>query len=186
MLPGAVNYVLLAEDFWIFLATTCQTMVDVRSVFFRSLRVQLTSWAYPAININSCLRFAEDISTPADIAPSAIETIVFYCFIGYISALTYYLLLFRYATQLKTTALLTCSKESASHTHARLDSSTDERSRSTDVFEQHDRLKRNISPLDTCPLGHLSRRPFSTPRTSRHVRIAVIRMEALQQIVGTR
>jgi len=32
MLPDAVNYVLLAEDFWIFLATTCQTMVDVRSV----------------------------------------------------------------------------------------------------------------------------------------------------------
>ena len=156
-------------------------MVDVRSVFFRSLRVELTSSAYPAININSCLRFAEDISTPADIAPSAIETIVFYCFMGYISALTYYLLLFRYATQLKTTALLTCSKESASHTHARLDSSTDERSRSTDVFEQHDRLKRNISPLDMCPLGHLSRRPFST---ARHVRIAVIRMEALQQIVG--
>ena len=32
MLPGTVNYVLLAEDLWIFLATTCQTMVDVRSV----------------------------------------------------------------------------------------------------------------------------------------------------------
>jgi len=33
MLPDDVNYVLLAEDFWIFLATTwCQTMVDVRSV----------------------------------------------------------------------------------------------------------------------------------------------------------
>ena len=32
MLRGAVSYVLLAEDFWIFLATTCQTMVDVRSV----------------------------------------------------------------------------------------------------------------------------------------------------------
>jgi len=30
--PGAVNYVLLADDFRIFLAATCQTMVDVRSV----------------------------------------------------------------------------------------------------------------------------------------------------------
>ena len=32
MLTDAVNYVRLAEDFWIFLATTCQTMVDVCSV----------------------------------------------------------------------------------------------------------------------------------------------------------
>jgi len=32
MLPDAVNYVLLAEDFWIFLVTMCHTMVDVRSV----------------------------------------------------------------------------------------------------------------------------------------------------------
>ena len=44
---GAVNYVLLAEDFWIFLATTCQTMDDVRS-----LHLELTSWAYSAVNIN--------------------------------------------------------------------------------------------------------------------------------------
>ena len=43
---------------------------------------------------NSCLQaLTKDISTPADIAPSALETIVFYCFMGYISALTYYLLL---------------------------------------------------------------------------------------------
>jgi len=43
---------------------------------------------------NSCLQaLTKDISTPADIAPSALETIVFYCFVGYISALTYYLLL---------------------------------------------------------------------------------------------
>ena len=35
----------------------------------------------------------KDISTPADIAPSALETIILYCFMGYISALTYYLLL---------------------------------------------------------------------------------------------
>jgi len=35
----------------------------------------------------------KDISTPADIAPSALETILLYCFMGYISALTYYLLL---------------------------------------------------------------------------------------------
>jgi len=63
-------------------------------LFRRSLRMKLTSWAYPAININSCLQaLTKDISTPADIALSALETIVFYCFIGYISALTYYLLL---------------------------------------------------------------------------------------------
>ena len=58
----------------------------------RALRLELTTWAYPAININSCLQaLTEDISTPADIAPSALETIIFYCFMGYIiSALTYY------------------------------------------------------------------------------------------------
>ena len=51
-------------------------------------------WAYSEININSCLQaLTKDISTPADIAPSALETVVFYCFVGYISALTYYLLL---------------------------------------------------------------------------------------------
>ena len=62
-------------------------------LFCRSLRVELSSWAYPAININSCVQaLTKDISTPADIAPSALETIVFYCFMGYISALTYYLL----------------------------------------------------------------------------------------------
>jgi len=33
-----------------------------------------------------------DIYTPADIAPSALETIIFYYFMGYTSALTYYLL----------------------------------------------------------------------------------------------
>ena len=33
-----------------------------------------------------------DTSTPSDIATSALETIIFYCFMGYISALTYYLL----------------------------------------------------------------------------------------------
>jgi len=62
-------------------------------LFRRSLRLELTSWAYPAININSCLQaLTKDISTPADIAPSALETVIFYCFIGYISALAYYLL----------------------------------------------------------------------------------------------
>ena len=66
-------------------------------LFRRSLRLELTSWAYPAININSCLQaLTEDISTPADIAPSALETIVFYSFMGYISALTYNLLLISY------------------------------------------------------------------------------------------
>jgi len=63
-------------------------------LFRRSFRLKLTSWAYPAININSCLQaLTKDISTPEDIAPSALETIIFYCFMGYISALTYYLLL---------------------------------------------------------------------------------------------
>jgi len=33
------------------------------------------------------------LTPPADIAPSALETIIFYCFMGYISALTYYSLL---------------------------------------------------------------------------------------------
>jgi len=70
------------------------SLVELRCVLFcRSLRVELTSWAYPTISIeiNSCLQaLTEDISTPADIAPSALETIVFYCFMGFISALTYY------------------------------------------------------------------------------------------------
>jgi len=69
-------------------------MVDVRSVLpVLILCLELTSWAYPAININSCLQaLTKDISAPADIASSALETIIFYCFTGYISALTYYLL----------------------------------------------------------------------------------------------
>ena len=37
------------------------------------------------------------MSTPADIAPSALET-MFYCFVGCISALTYYLLLLLIST----------------------------------------------------------------------------------------
>jgi len=49
------------------------------------------------INIDLCFAIhsalTKDISTPADIAPSAIETIICYRFTGYISALTYYLLL---------------------------------------------------------------------------------------------
>ena len=62
-------------------------------LFRRSLRLELTSWAYPAININSCLQaLTKDISTPADIAQnSALETIIFYR-LWAISALTYYLL----------------------------------------------------------------------------------------------
>jgi len=49
------------------------------------------------INISSCLQaLTKDISTPADIASSALETIIFYCFMGYISALTYYLSLSEY------------------------------------------------------------------------------------------
>jgi len=64
-------------------------MVDVRSV-----SSVLTSGTHFPININSCLQaLTKDISTPADIAPSALETTIFYCFMGYISALTYYLLL---------------------------------------------------------------------------------------------
>jgi len=47
-----------------------------------------------AININSRLQaLTKDISTPADIAPSALKTMIFYCLMGYISALIYYLLL---------------------------------------------------------------------------------------------
>jgi len=58
------------------------------------LRLELSSWAYPAININSCLQaLTKHISTPADIAPSALDTIIFCCSMGCISALTYYLLL---------------------------------------------------------------------------------------------
>jgi len=52
-------------------------------LFRRSLCLELTSWAYAAININSCLQaLTEDISTPADIAPSALETIIFLLFYG--------------------------------------------------------------------------------------------------------
>jgi len=52
-------------------------------LFRRSLRLELTSWAYPAININRCLQtLTKDISTPADIAPSALETIIFLLFYG--------------------------------------------------------------------------------------------------------
>ena len=40
--------------------------------------------------MNGCLQaLTKEISTPLDIAPSALETIVFYCFKGYISALTW-------------------------------------------------------------------------------------------------
>ena len=78
---------------FLFLATTCQTW-STCILFRQSLHLELTSWAYPAININSCLQaLTKDISTLADIAPSALETIIFYCFMGYISALTYFLLL---------------------------------------------------------------------------------------------
>jgi len=50
-----------------------------RALFRRSLCLELTSWAYAAININSCLQaLTEDISTPADITPSALETIIFF------------------------------------------------------------------------------------------------------------
>jgi len=94
MLPDAVNYVLLAEDFCIFLATTCQTMVDVRSVS----RVLAYGTHFLSISGNQhqhLQALTKDISTPADIAPGALETIICYCFMGYISALTYlaYLLL---------------------------------------------------------------------------------------------
>ena len=43
---------------------------------------------------DSCLQaLTEDISTPADVAPSALETIIFDCCMGCISAQTYCLLL---------------------------------------------------------------------------------------------
>jgi len=68
-------------------------MVDVRSVS----PVLTSGTHFLSISGNqhhSCLQaLTKDISTPADIAPSALETIIFYCFVGYISAPTYYLLL---------------------------------------------------------------------------------------------
>ena len=90
MFPDAVNYVLLAEDFLIFLATTCQSMVDVRSV-----SPVLTSGTHLLSISGNQQALTKDISTPADIAATALglRTIIFYCFMGYISALTYYLLL---------------------------------------------------------------------------------------------
>ena len=37
--------------------------------------------------MNSCLQaLTKDISTPADIAPSALETIIFYCFMGFMGS----------------------------------------------------------------------------------------------------
>jgi len=95
MSPDAVDYVLLAEDVsnygrraFFFAGPYVWNSLSLR----RALRLELTSWAYPAININGCLQaLTEDISTPADIAPSALETIISYCFMAYIiSALTYY------------------------------------------------------------------------------------------------
>jgi len=51
-------------------------------------------FCYDAAIVNSCLQaLTKDISTTADIAPSALETRIFYCFMGYISALTLLLLL---------------------------------------------------------------------------------------------
>ena len=93
MLPDAVNYVLLVEDFRTFEFSSLQhvKLWSTCVLFRRSLRLELTSWAYAAININSCLQaLTKDISTPADIAPSTLETTILYCFTGYISALTYY------------------------------------------------------------------------------------------------
>jgi len=91
MLPGAVNYVLLAENFSYFPRYNMSNY-GRRAFCFAGLRLELTFWAYPAININSCLQaFTKDISTPADIAPSALETIIFYCSVH--SLITYYLLL---------------------------------------------------------------------------------------------
>ena len=49
----------------------------LRRKYVTLISVELISWAYPLININSCLQaITKDISTPADIAPSALETIV--------------------------------------------------------------------------------------------------------------
>ena len=49
----------------------------------------------PTEHLTTAQALTKDISTPADIAPSALETIIFYCFMGCINALTCYLLLLR-------------------------------------------------------------------------------------------
>jgi len=75
-----------------FPAATCQTMVDVHSV--SPVRMSGTLNSSASGNQSICLQaLTKDISIPADIAPSALETIIFYCSMGYICALTYYLLL---------------------------------------------------------------------------------------------
>jgi len=67
-------------------------MVDVRSV--SPILMSGTHFLSISGNQHQQLQaLTKDISTPADIAPTALETIIFYCFMGYISALTYYLLL---------------------------------------------------------------------------------------------
>jgi len=80
VMPDAVNYVLLAEDFRLFVATTCQTLVDVRSVS----PVLTSGTHFLSVSGNQhqycCLQaLTTDISTPADIAPRTLETIIFYC-----------------------------------------------------------------------------------------------------------
>jgi len=65
-------------------------MVDVRSV-----SPVLTSGTHLLSISGNQQALTKDIATPADIAATALglRTIIFYCFMGYISALTYYLLL---------------------------------------------------------------------------------------------
>ena len=64
---------------------------------YRKLDVCMKFYESIVSSVDSCLQaLTNDISTPADIALSALQTIIFYCFMGYISALTYYLLLIIY------------------------------------------------------------------------------------------
>jgi len=95
MLPDAVNYVLLAEDFWIFLATTCQTRVDVRSCFaspyvWNSLPEHIRQSTSIAVFKRSLKHFYSSRYRTQRIRDNSI--LLFYG-LGYISALIYYLLL---------------------------------------------------------------------------------------------
>jgi len=108
------------------------------ALFRRSLCLELTSWAYPAINVNSCLQaLTKDISTSADIAPSALETTIFYCFIGSISELTYYLLLIINLVDRRRPGLSRCERPPFS---SYIDSTLDDTSISWTTLNIHDWL----------------------------------------------
>jgi len=113
-------------------------MSNYYALFRRSLCLELTSWAYPAINVNSCLQaLTKDISTPADIAPSALETTIFYCFMGSISELTYYLLLIINLVDRRRPGLSRCERPPFS---SYTDSTLDDTSISWTTLNIHDWL----------------------------------------------